>query len=342
MTTFLPPRCPNELCPTWTDGVPFLWCHAGKYPRKADGRRVQRYLCRVCRRRFSSQSFRLDWRLRKPHVNASVLGCLVSKVTQRQAARILRLDRKTIHHRIRLFSAALREFHWAHLDRARETRSLAGAFSLDELETYEHDRRLMPLTVPVLIHRSSRFVVGAEVGRLPARGNLRPFDQARRRTRGPRPNESSMAVRGCLEQLRRALHPSHLIEITTDRKASYRPLIKQTFPGRLAVHVRESSRRTRNTSNVLFQINLTLAMMRDQIARLVRRTWAASKLRSMLRRHVWIWIAWRNYVRLAAHDEQTHTAAMLVGIAPRRYASRDLLRWRHPSWHLVVGKTTRT
>lgn len=245
----------------------------------------------------------------------------------------MRIDRKTIHHRIRLFSPALFEFHWAHLDRARDVGLLRGAFSFDELETYEHDRRLQPLTIPVLIHRGSRFVVGAEVGRIPARGRLSEYDRARLRGREARPNESSIAVERCLMQLRRALPLNGLLEIITDRKSAYRTLVRRVFPERIAVHARESSKRTRNTGNVLFQINHTLAMMRDQISRLVRRTWAASKLRSMLRRHVWIWIAWRNYVRLAAHDEKRRSAAMVIGVAGKRYTPNELLRWRRPSWH---------
>lgn len=335
MSAFLPTFCPRNLCPSRQDGAAFRFHRDGTFPRRADGRRVQRFRCSVCRRRFSAQSFRLDFGLRKPQVNVAVLGCLVSKVTHRQTARILLIDRKTVHHRLRLFGPALRAFHEAMLERARSGGGLRGAFSLDELETYEHDRRLKPLTVPVLIHARSRFVVHAEVGQLPARGNLSPRDRARKLAQGPRPSESRETVRRCFRALARAHHPRAWIELVTDQKSTYRPLAKEVFGARLAVHVRESSRRRRNAQNVLFPINHSFAMMRDQISRLVRRTWAASKLRTMLRHHAWIWIAWRNYVRPVTHDETRRTAAMCLGVAGRRLRAADLLRWRWPGRSLA-------
>ena len=47
-------------------------------------------------------------------------------------------------------------------------------FQLDEQETFETDRLLKPVTMPVLIHADSRFVVHVEAAKLPARGQLRP------------------------------------------------------------------------------------------------------------------------------------------------------------------------
>ncbi|MBK7644528.1 MAG: hypothetical protein IPJ19_16030 [Planctomycetes bacterium] len=47
-----------------------------------------------------------------------------------------------------------------------------GQFQLDELETFEHNRRLKPVTVPVLVHKPSYCILHAEVGTLPARKPL--------------------------------------------------------------------------------------------------------------------------------------------------------------------------
>lgn len=207
---------------------------------------------------------------------------------------------------------------------------MSGQFSLDELETYEGNRRLRPVTVPVVIHRKTRFVVHVEVGAMPARGGLSALDRERKARQGPRPSESREKVTLCLRALDRAHHPSASVEIITDQKSTYPPIVKSIFGQRLIVHARESSRRRRNTRNVLFQINHTFAMMRDQVSRLVRRTWAASKLRMRLERHLWIWVAWRNYVRTAEADEPEETAAMRLKVVAQRLAPADLLRWRHP------------
>jgi hypothetical protein len=72
-------------------------------------------------------------------------------------------------------------------------------------------------------------------------------------------------------------------------------------------------------------------MMRDQVSRLVRRTWAASKIRARLERHLWLWIAWRNYVRPATADGTRDTAAMRLKLVERRLTAAELLRWRWPA-----------
>jgi hypothetical protein len=334
MPEFQPPFCTNESCLSRApDGI-FLWHRAGFFARQADGRRVQRFRCRTCRQRFSTQSYRLDFRQQKPHVNRSLLSCLISKVTHRQTARVLHIDRKTVHRRLRCFGPALRDWHEVFLRRAQRRGGLRGSYSLDELETYEQDRRLQPVTVPVLIHRKTRFVIHLETAALAPRGNLSPSDQFRRDLRaakcGPRRSGSRAAVRSCLEKLR-AVHASGaMLELVTDQKSTYPVLAKEIFGNRIAAHVQESSRRARNTLNPMFAINHTLAMLRDHISRLVRRSWAASKLHDQLQVHAWCWIAWRNYVRPVTNDRPRVSAAMALGLAFRRYSGADLLRWRWP------------
>lgn len=328
MSDFVPSFCPRPACPSRHGTLSFHCRKAGFFPRRADGRRVQRFFCRACRCRFSSQSFRLDHGLRKPYLNVLILGCLVSKVTLRQTARILCVDRKTIAQRLRRFGPALRAFHFALLARARE--GFAGSFSLDELETYEHNRRLRPLTVPVLIHRATRFVVHAEVGQLPARKAVSALDRQRKAAAGPRPSESRRVVRATLEALARLQPPGRAVELVTDRKSTYRGLARAVLGARLITHVRESARTPRNTSNVLFQINHTFATMRDTVSRLVRRTWAASKRRTQLVHHLWIWVAWRNYVRPLTVDCPQESAATRLRLVRRRLRTAEILRWRWP------------
>jgi hypothetical protein len=333
MSAFVPPFCPHASCAAHAGGATLRYYHDGSYPRAVDGRRVQRYRCTHCQRRFSSQSFRLDFRQQKPRINAPILGCFASKVTHRQTARILRVDRKTVQRRLRVFGPALRRWHAVFLARARQRGGLEGSFSFDELETYEHDRRLMPVTVPVLIHRKSRFIVHLETADLPARGGLSAHDLARKQVRevryGKRLNGSARAVEDCLLALKAVHAPRVPLEIVTDRKQSYPPLVRRHFARRSAF-VRESSSTTRNTLNPLFPINHTLAMLRDQVSRLVRRSWAASKRQAELRHHLWIFTAWRNYLRPMFNHTPRTSSAMALGLADKRYRAAELLRWMWP------------
>jgi hypothetical protein len=89
--------------------------------------------------------------------------------------------------------------------------------------------------------------------------------------------------------------------------------------------VRISSEEPRGLDNPLFRINRTLAMMRDGVSRLVRRTWAASKKREQLEKHLWVWIVFRNYVRRRINRSRTESAASMIGLFPTLLPTHDLL-----------------
>jgi transposase-like protein len=327
---FEPPHCPRDDCPSIETGHR-RWCFKGRYPRACDGRTVQRFLCLECHRTFSTQTFRVDYRLKKPHINHDLIGPFVSKVTHRQAARVLGCSRKTIAHRLELLGRHCRDFHLRRMALARERGGLRGVFQLDELETFEHSRRLAPVTLPVLIERKSYFVVDLDSAELPCRGRLSEKDRLRKEERerklGVRRSGSRRAVSKCFETLA-GHHVRHgPVRVQTDRKSTYTTILARQFPGRLE-HERHSSKARRDYANPLFPINHTLAMMRDGISRLVRRTWAASKLRARLERHAWIWVVWRNYVRGITNRAPRVTPAMALGVEAKRWRPSEICAWR--------------
>jgi len=327
---FEPTRCPLPGCPSLRTGHR-RWCFKGRYRRACDGRSVQRFLCLECHRTFSVQTFRVDYRLRRPDLTHSLFGPLVSKVTHRQAARVLGCDRKTVAHRLQLLGEHCRSFHFWRLERARGQRGLTGIFQLDELETFEHSRRLAPVTLPVLIERKSYFVMDLQSAPLPCRGRLSKADRERKAERekanGSRRSGSRVAVDRCLETLERFHAERAVVRVHTDRKSSYRCLLARRFGERLD-HGRHDSRAKRDYRNPLFPINHTLAMMRDGISRLVRRSWAASKLRERLERHAWIWAVWRNYVRGITNLAPRTSPAMAIGVESRPWTMARVCAWR--------------
>lgn len=215
---------------------------------------------------------------------------------------------------------------------------------LDELETFEHDRRLQPLTVPVLMERSTYYVVDLAVGTLPARSKLRLRDQRRRAQRddstGRRTSESRTVVRRCISFWKAHVDPGDYVELHSDQKKSYRKIFREVFTGHPRTHVWEHSSRTRNRKNVLFPINHTNAFLRDTVSRLVRRSWGHSKNRERLARHLWIWVGFRNYVRGITRLAPGITAAQAYGICDRRYSWTEVLRWRAPFFSLLYAHGT--
>ena len=183
--------------------------------------------------------------------------------------------------------------------------------------------------MPVLIETRSFFVVHAECAPLPPRRPLKPAEEIRlaeiEAVEGKRRSGSTRAVRSTFAVLGRIVPPGGPVEVLTDQKKTYGSILSREFGPRLC-HVRISSKRKRNTRNPLFR-------MRDCQSRLVRRSWAGSKLSRRQELHNWIWIAYRNYIRLMTNMEaqgEGRTPAMVLGVESKRWTRAELLRWRVP------------
>jgi transposase-like protein len=329
--SFIPSRCPYEACASHR-GVAFRRQRKGYFTRRCDNRRVPRFRCLVCKRSFSNQTFRLDFRLKRPELHQQLFPLFVSKVTHRQAARLLGCSRKSVHHRLKLLAEHACELQRELLARhVKEHGGLAGCFQLDELETFEHSRKLCPVTMPVLIETKSYFVIGVAVGTLPCRGRLTPKEKerklAREKVEGRRKNESRAAVASCFERLKALIPAGKQTVVATDHKPLYGAILRQQLGARV-IHSKHSSTAPRTYHNPLFPINHTLATLRDGLSRLVRRNWAASKKRQWLERHAWVWILYRNFVRYITNDAQDTSSAMALGVASRMLDAHDLLTWR--------------
>lgn len=327
---FQPPFCP-AVAAGHAQHAGFQYQRRGSYVRHCDGRRVQRFICTLCRTSFSSQTFRFDYRHKRPSFDHEIFLGFVSKVSQRQIARNRPFSRKVVARRLRRFGAHGRAFHERQLGLLGPKQAWPGAFQLDELETFEHNRRLRPLTVPVLIHRPSYCVLHTAVGTLPARKPLSPRNQEKLRVQeekeGKRRSESRIRVRECFERLGKVGPQLGPVRVRTDEKTSYATELKRVFGERL-VHRTTASKVPKCYENPLFPINHTLAMLRDGLSRLVRRNWGTTKKAWALDLHLWTWIAWRNYVRPITNSNAKETPAMVAGLIPGKLELADLLRWR--------------
>ena len=331
---FRPPHCPHTDCPSRAgEGAAFRFCSLGRFRRACDGRTVRRFRCHTCRRSFSVQTFRVDYRLKRPQLTAPIFDAFVSKVTQRQAARTLVCTRQTVRRRLILLALHTREFQTAVLERVRTRGGLNGRFQFDEQETFERDRRLRPVTLPVLIHQESRFVLHVEAAALPARGGLRKSDLKRKlaieATEGVRLSGSREAVKRCFAVLDHVVGAG-LAVVVTDRKRSYATVLAETMQGR-CVHETHSGKARRGPSSPLWPITHLLAMLRDGLSRLVRKNWGVSKERAWLAEHAWIWIAYRNYIRCFTNQKKRTTSARKAGVVSRSFSKANFFEWRVPS-----------
>jgi transposase-like protein len=326
--SFQPAFCPCES-PECEGRSGFQYQRRGTFRRACDGRIVQRFQCMRCMKTFSTQTFRVDYKLRKPAKDLPIFRQLVSKVTMRQISKTEEICRRTIARRLELWGKHCKAFHLAAMNTYREQAATEGCFLLDELETFETHRKLKPVTVPVLVHKPSHAILHVAVGALAPRKPLKPREakklaQYEKEDGGPRRSESRAKVWECFEALKKLTEGRPQVIVRTDQKSSYAVALKKLFGKRL-VHGLTHSKAPRTYRNPLFVVNHTLAMLRDNVSRLVRRNWGHAKKRERLEWHLWIYVAWRNYVRQITNEDSRHSAGQVAGLCPRMLDLSELL-----------------
>ena len=324
---FLPPRCPHRTCSSHRFPPPRFFAHHGRYRPKCRPWSVPRYRCKACRRTFSRQTFRADYRDHRPDLNVPLLRLLSSGVGLRQSARSLHLSLRCTELKFRKLARHLRRLNL----NLREPLPAGAVLQLDEFETYETRRNTRPLTVPTLIERDSRFIVWAEAASIRPRGKMskmrRALIRAENRRLGPRKDLSRRALRRTLERGATVVSGLAKVVFETDEKVSYRGLAAQAFGEARLVHRTTNSRLPRTAWNPLFPINHSEAMARDLLGRLRRESWLVSKKRRYLDLGLQVWMAYRNYVRRRFNRDQC-SPAQVLGYLPRRMSLGELVSWR--------------
>ena len=322
---FCPPRCANSDCSGHRRPSTVHIVRWGYFTTRCRERREQRFRCLKCRKTFSRQTFRHDYRDRRPDCNERLFELLNLGVGLRSSAAVLKISASTAQRKMRKMSRTCRMLH-QNLCRALPP---GGSYLLDEEESYE-GASIRPLTVPIVIERQNYFIVATGVGsirRLAPVGSGRRAKQDREEDlRGKRKDESRKSVLAVLRSLRRCTVGSLLLQ--TDKKSSYATLAHKVF-GADVTHETTAGSTPRTTHNPLFPINLTVAMSRDNCGRLRRKSWLVSKLAKWLRGQLAIFTVFRNYVRQRfRRDQRNETPAKFMGLLPRQLLPLEVLRWR--------------
>ena len=291
------PNCPYLKCPTASSSSPSSGSivRNGFFYRSSDSRQIQRFRCKVCDREFSRATSNPCYRQKKRRINYSLNELLASGITQRRAARVLLVNRKTIARRFHFLAerATHRQARW--LDRL--PKQSIRAIQFDDLETAEHTK-CKPLSVTLAVEPNTRKILNFKVSRMPAKGLLA---KRARKKYGYRPDERKKGWSEALQELTGVLSPD--VEIKSDENPHYPGMIKKHFPG--ANHIQIKGGRGAVTGqgelkklkyDPIFSLNHTCAMLRANINRLFRRTWCISKTVKGLQDHLAIYVDYHNRV----------------------------------------------
>ena len=265
----------------------------GYFRRHCDQRFLQRFKCAACRKSFSLATFDKCFRQRKRTVNFKLRNLLASGCSQRRAAFLLNINRKTV---VRKF-LFLGQFAMAQMNFQKFDPSTPKYIQFDELETFEHTK-CKPLSVLLAIEEKTRRILYFDVARMPAKGLLakKSFKKY-----GWRPDERGPSREFVFRNLN--LIALKDTRIKTDKNPHYVNDIKRYLPS--FKHETTKGQRGAITGqgelkkigfDPLFSLNHTCAMFRANINRLCRKTWCTTKKPDRLLLHIAIYAVFHNTV----------------------------------------------
>ena len=265
----------------------------GHYFRANDSRRIQRFRCASCGRHFSASTGTLEFGQKKRRVNFLLFKLFAAKTSQRRAAKIAGVNKNTVARKFDYWSkrAARENVKF----RAKLQNSKVKEVQFDDLISKEKTK-LKPLSVVVAVDAQRRFILCAKTAQIASFGLLAKISvkkYVKRKTTHMR------ALKDTFQEL--APIVDHYASIKSDEHQNYLPVVKRYLPR--AHYVQFKSEKScvagqgelkRKRFDPLFAINHTMAMLRDGISTLVRRTWATTQDPKRLQGHLEIFIYYYN------------------------------------------------
>lgn len=283
--------CPNLDCISFSKTT-FIQ-KDGFYFRRDDARKIQRYRCQGCLKKFSQSTQTLEYKQKKRRVNHTLFKLLASGVSMRRAAIVLGIHRTTVDRKFLYLAKKSKKMH-AELLLKIGTQKVTH-LQIDDLITIEHTK-LKPLSVSIAVDAKKRTILGINVSRIPAFGHLAKFSRLKYGNRKSTHKESMMKL---FDDISSVVSP--FAEIKSDEHKLYPEIIQSFLPQ--ATHLQYKGERAkssglgelkRNGRDPLFTINHTCAMLRANINRLFRRTWCTTKKLSRLEDHLNIYMTFHN------------------------------------------------
>ncbi|WP_146037749.1 IS1 family transposase [Halobacteriovorax sp. DA5] len=281
--------CPNKTC-----SFPNNIIKDGSYFRADDSRKIQRFRCKNCGKRFSHATYSDHYRHRRRRDTSTIEHLLCSKASMRRIARVLRIDRKTIARRMDILEKRALRNH-AKLIKHLENNKISH-MQFDDMITHEHTK-MKPLSISLAVDKKTRLILGAEVSQIPAFGHLA---KKSRKKYGYRPSFHEVGLTQLFEKIYKTIDID--ATVSSDMFKTYPKFISKylssctykTYEGGRSCVAGQGELKKKGY-DPLFILNHTCAMFRDSINRLVRKTWCSTKSPRRLQQHLNIFISYYNF-----------------------------------------------
>jgi len=351
---FAPPHCPNRACDFFQPREEWSYRREGWLRSPAHPRRLQRFRCLHCKRKFSERTFETTYWLHRRRLFPQIAALSVAGAGLRQIARTFGISHSTVARHLARAGRHCLLFHRQLLHASPNWEPIA----FDGFETFEHSQ-FFPFHLNLAAGRSSWFLYHFTESPLRRKGRM-TVEQRRQRAEleaalgRPDPKAVERGVFELLRGLRRgtgwredASNPSlrssgdegfstsrplpPQLHLHSDEHPAYRRAIRRlqdTDPGLRVRHDVTPSTAPRTTANPLCAVNLADLLLRHCGANHRRETIAFSKRRQAAIERLAVFLVWRNAIKWRREKKPGETAAMRAGLARRRLSWSDVFARR--------------
>lgn len=284
-------NCPERTCNS--DQI----VKNGSFKRSNDSRVIQRFKCKSCGKNFSSSTGTLEFGQKKRRINYLLLKLFSSKVTQRRAALIVGVNKITVARKFDYWSKKAAVENEKFKNKMAKSKALHVQF--DDLITKEKTK-LKPLSISVACDKNRRFILGAKVSQIAAFGHLSVISKKKY---GQRISNHKHGLNELFKELKPIV--SATAKIDSDEHKNYEQFVKSYFPNTQYNQYKSEKSGIAGQGELKFKgydpiyyINHSLAMARDSISTLVRRTWSTTQDPKRLQGHLEIFIYFYNQIYL--------------------------------------------
>ncbi len=317
----IPPFCPNPDCRNHhpDDISPPKrknWFHKdGSYQSKVMPRSIQRFVCIRCGKRFSSQTFSLDYGVKKRLPYQRIFQQINSGSGIRSLARNLGVTDKVITNRISRLARQAIGLHAL----LREQFTLTEELTADGFESFTGSQ-YYPNNFHLAVGKSSQYLYGIDYAHIRRKGRMTNAQKQRRKDleqqwRAP-PGDIVRSFTRIIRQIGRYMdeHCDTPLMLYTDEKQEYRRVLaglpwirQQTIP----------STEPRTLRNQLFAVNYYDREIRKDQSNHTRETVEFSRDVNNAMDRLWIYGAYHNYekpYRVGVKGMENVTHAECAGI----------------------------
>tara|TARA_Y100000768_G_C23991011_1_gene692993 strand:+ start:797 stop:1447 length:651 start_codon:yes stop_codon:yes gene_type:complete len=211
----------------------------------------------------------------------------------RRIALNLNVDKKTVARKVEFLGLQARMFNQKYLQKLRV--NPVEHLQFDDLITKERTK-MLPVTISVAVDAETRRILALVATQIPAFGLLAKKSRAKY---GYRKSEHKLGLEQMFQKIEKVVAKNALIR--SDEHKFYPEFVDRYFPS--AVYIRYKGGRgciagqgelKRLARDPLFALNHTCAMLRDNISRLVRKSWCVSQSIEKLQLHLDLYMKFHN------------------------------------------------